>query len=325
MKKFLTITCSTIVSLAIASLIFGPSSFSGMNDRMSKVNLKDNPHAVELPEIAAPSGNPSSNTAWLYCKDDGSGVSNIFVEDDSGNVLNLFAPDFLGDLSIAGDMDIGDAASDTLTITSSIDGNVTLDDGVTASPSLIFKDATDETATVAKADSGMLGVTTEAADGVNVLTGNLKVGNGTPDVAQDGEDLYVEGTAEIDGATRIDGAVSLTSTLNVSGDALFGGDVNLGSQNEKTIASDAITVSKSVQSVDTEGDAASDDLATINGGTSGDILILRANHTDRTVVIKDGTGNVYGNGDCTLDSTEDTWMGLFDGSNWLTLSCSDNN
>ena len=47
-----------------------------------------------------------------------------------------------------GAVDIGNAASDTLTITSSIDGDFTLDDGSGASPGLIFKDATDETMTL---------------------------------------------------------------------------------------------------------------------------------------------------------------------------------
>jgi hypothetical protein len=78
-------------------------------------------------------------------------------------------------------------------------GNVTLDDGSGASPSLTFTDATDETAVFSKADAGFLSITTVAGDGVGVLTGNFKVGNGTPTVTQDGEDGYVEGMLEVDG------------------------------------------------------------------------------------------------------------------------------
>lgn len=55
-----------------------------------------------------------------------------------------------------------------------------------------------------------------------VRTGNLSVGNGTPDVAQDGEDAYVEGTLEVDGATRLD------SDLTVSADSTGG---NAGARN----------------------------------------------------------------------------------------------
>lgn len=95
--------------------------------------------------------------------------------------------------------------------------NVTLDDGSGASPSLTFTDATDETAVLAKADSGNLSCTTVAGDGFQVLTGNLFVGNGTPDVTPDGEDAYIEGTLEVDGAVRFDGGVILG---DASGDAI---------------------------------------------------------------------------------------------------------
>ncbi|MFA5132880.1 MAG: hypothetical protein WC444_06165 [Candidatus Paceibacterota bacterium] len=87
-------------------------------------------------------------------------------------------------------------------------GTQTLDDGVTDSPSLVFTDATDETATLAKVDGSFLTITTLAADGVNILVGNLKVGNGTPGVTLDGEDVYIEGTLEVDGVARFDSGVT---------------------------------------------------------------------------------------------------------------------
>ena len=40
---------------------------------------------------------------------------------------------------------------------------------------------------------------------MNVLTGNLQVGNGVPGVTLNGEDVYVEGTFEVDGAQQFDG------------------------------------------------------------------------------------------------------------------------
>jgi len=95
-------------------------------------------------------------------------------------------------------------------------GDIDLDDGVTASPSLIFTDATNETATFSKADAGVLGLTTDATDGLNVLTGNLWVGNGSAGTAaMDGEDAYIEGELEVDGAVELDGAVSIDGTLSV--------------------------------------------------------------------------------------------------------------
>lgn len=61
----------------------------------------------------------------------------------------------------------------------------------------------------------------------NVLTGNLKVGNGTPDVTMDGEDAYVEGTLEVDGASRFDGAVVNQSTTQLVGAVNLDGAVDL--------------------------------------------------------------------------------------------------
>lgn len=98
-----------------------------------------------------------------------------------------------------------------------ISGATTFDDGVGASPSVTFTDATDETAVFSKADAGFLTVTTVAGDGLGVLVGNFSIGNGTPDVTLNGEDAYVEGTLEVDGAARFDGAVSATSTLTATG------------------------------------------------------------------------------------------------------------
>jgi len=117
-----------------------------------------------------------------------------------------------------GNVDIGNAATDTLTITSIIDGDVTLDDGTTDSPSLVLKDATDETATLVKTDGANLDLTTSATEGLRVMVGNLRVGNGSPGTAaMNGEDTYLEGQLEVDGTVQFDGAVTAASTLSVTG------------------------------------------------------------------------------------------------------------
>lgn len=87
-------------------------------------------------------------------------------------------------------------------------GNQTLDDGTGASPTLTFQDATNETAVFEKADAGFLTITTVAGDGVNIVTGNFKVGNGAPTQTQDGEDAYVEGMLEVDGVIYADGGIT---------------------------------------------------------------------------------------------------------------------
>jgi len=77
---------------------------------------------------------------------------------------------------------------------------------------------------------------------------------------------------------------------------------------ELTIDAGAITVSQMYHSIDTEIDAASDNLDTINGlgAAIGSVCYLRASNTARTVILKHGTGNIYtlGGTDITLDNTE---------------------
>jgi len=96
-----------------------------------------------------------------------------------------------------------------------------------------------------------------------------------------------------------------------------------GDSGELTIASGVITVTGNYHSVDTEGDASSDDLATINGGRVGQVLILLAENAGRTVVVKDGTGNIQlDGGDFSLDHTRDSICLIWNGSNWLQIASS---
>lgn len=70
---------------------------------------------------------------------------------------------------------------------------------------------------------------------------------------------------------------------------------------ELTINAGSITVTQTYHTVDTQADAGEDDLDTIAGVSEGMIVILRAEHTDRTVVVKNGTGNIVCGGDIYLD------------------------
>ena len=100
--------------------------------------------------------------------------------------------------------------------------------------------------------------------------------------------------------------------------------LSLGTVGALTIASGVITMTKAYHTVDTQSAAASDDLDTINGGSSGDLLVLRAADDARTVVVKDGTGNIQCAGDCSLDNSQDTIMLIYNGSAWIEISRSDN-
>jgi hypothetical protein len=100
--------------------------------------------------------------------------------------------------------------------------------------------------------------------------------------------------------------------------------LNLGVPTELTIAAGVITRTRSNHTVDTQGDAATDDLDTILGGVEGDILLLRAANSARDVVIKDGTGNILMPADMTLDNAADIELLYFDGTNWLEITGSSN-
>jgi hypothetical protein len=97
------------------------------------------------------------------------------------------------------------------------------------------------------------------------------------------------------------------------------GAVDLVAATELTIATGIITVTQSVHKIDTEADAASDDLVTINGGSNEQLLLIRAEHADRTVVVKE-TGNILlGGADVTLDNTNKYLLLIYDSglSKWV--------
>src|SRR5690606_34760387 len=90
---------------------------------------------------------------------------------------------------------------------------------------------------------------------------------------------------------------------------------------ELTIASGVITVTQTTHKVDTEGDAGTDDLVTINGGQEGAIIILEPANDARDVVLKHNTGNIFNASaaDVTLNNYGDTWMARYDGTKWLQI------
>lgn len=91
---------------------------------------------------------------------------------------------------------------------------------------------------------------------------------------------------------------------------------------ELTIATGSITTTQSLHLVDTQSDDASDDLDTIVAGTSGQLLAIRAAHTDRTVVVKHNTGNIYAGGsDISLDSDTKYLLFVYDGTltKWVVI------
>ena len=127
----------------------------------------------------------------------------------------------------------------------------------------------------------------------------------------------------------INDSTSNTYTLisnNIQGTAISGTDKVIYNQgDELTIASGEITVVNSHHKIDTESDASTDDLVTINGGVGGQILLIQPANTARTIVAKDGTGNLRLNGDFTMDSSTDSLLLMnVTASYWMEISRSDN-
>jgi len=151
--------------------------------------------------------------------------------------------------------------------------------------------------------------------------------------------FYIATDADNDGTVdtlavkvRADGNVGIKNTspsadLDVSGDVQVSGKF-ITARTDLTIASGAVTATGSYHRIDTESAAATDDLTTINGafGTGHRLVITPADST-RTIVVKDGTGNIILNnvlGDFTMDNVADTMELIYTGSNWLELSRSNN-
>lgn len=77
---------------------------------------------------------------------------------------------------------------------------------------------------------------------------------------------------------------------------------------ELTIASGAVTLTQGFHRIDTEANAASDDLDTLAGGVTNALYLLRPENDARTIVIKSGAGNIR-----TLNGVSITLDDIFKG------------
>lgn len=125
-------------------------------------------------------------------------------------------------------------------------------------------------------------------------------------------------TANTDGSTHFTDEDGVTV-----GPVLFS-PIIIPAQTELTIASGVITPTNMYHSVDTESDAASDDLDTITAPTSFPIfnlIILRPADDARDIVVKHNVGNIIlsGSADITLDDITDHILLFYDGTQWVNL------
>lgn len=112
MKKRWILTAAVL--LLVCGTVHAAFTYSAANFRWNTINLlKENgdldnwaneiedyldgtsplpaPDKIHLTEISAPSGNPATNTGWLYAKDDGGGTTVLYFEDSAGTVTSCIA------------------------------------------------------------------------------------------------------------------------------------------------------------------------------------------------------------------------------------------
>lgn len=113
---------------------------------------------------------------------------------------------------------------------------------------------------------------------------------------------------------------------NIRDGAIDFHQLNLGSFSSKTISSGAISVNtalgdRTLVTVDTESSAATDDLDTITGSVTGDVLILKIANNSRIVTLVQGSGNIVTWNDKNVILTDTNMLAIlcYNGSNWLVL------
>lgn len=139
--------------------------------------------------------------------------------------------------------------------------------------------------------------TAPAAGQINIVA----IGNG--ETGYSNKALFDATTPQNVGTAATGTATTAARSDHVHGQASF---INMGAGSTLTISGGEITVTESFHRIDTEGGAATDDLDTINGGSTGDLLILASVAYARDPTLKDATGNLNLVGDFTLTTIADT-------------------
>lgn len=131
-------------------------------------------------------------------------------------------------------------------------------------------------------------------------------------------------------ATSQDAAIYVTvnggtawAPFQTSGAGGSQADLIFDAATELTIATGAITATQGAHTIDTEADAASDDLDTIAGGTAEEVIVVRANNAARTVVLKHAIGAnriaCVGGRDISLAEANDAAILFYNGTQWVAF------
>ena len=173
------------------------------------------------------------------------------------------------------------------------------------------------------------------ADGANTKigvwdesTGDWSMGLSVQDSPAAGDIVSLFKTSGGQATTTIYANFTFTSTTDCALQLLRNGVghpvVIQGLASTLTIATGAITVTEPFHTVDTEAAAATDNLDTISGGSTGMLVVFKAASSARDVVFTEAGNIKLAGGTFTLDNIEDTIALIYNGTNWLEVSRSDN-
>lgn len=97
-----------------------------------------------------------------------------------------------------------------------------------------------------------------------------------------------------------------------------------GALSELTIATGVVTMTLGAHSIDTEADAATDNLDTINGGNIGEMVALKSQTNARDTTVRDSVDNLEMSGNFTLTQVRDSLLFMNRASDLVELSESNN-
>jgi len=165
-----------------------------------------------------------------------------------------------------------------------------------------------------------IGFTPGAATGsLEIRSGNLQVGDGSPGETHNGEDFYVEGISEFDGTAYFDGAVDVDGTVTANGDMVVDDTLNVDDTDSVITGTQTLTPTGTFYELN-PGSALTVTLAT-GSAEVGDLLIV-TNVSAQAVIIAD-TGATVGGGTITLN-TNDLAMFIYTNTKWVEIASPDN-
>jgi hypothetical protein len=142
--------------------------------------------------------------------------------------------------------------------------------------------------------------------------------------------LYIKGAEPI-ALAQGPGSSGTGLTVHDHSDATEGGqnlraidELEFDDASQLTIdGAGAVTRTQVYHAIETNAGGATDNLDTINGGSEGDMLIIRPYHDGHTVVVKHNVGNIWllGAADLSLDDIGDHLAFIYDGTNsqWCSV------